>query len=417
MAESIADQFTKEVEQIRSELPLLRQSERAAFKRCNWAWYQAYVRGYKPIVENKTAAEFGTLIHIALAEYYQPGTIRGPHPAETFAELAKHQVAAVKTTNYTNDENVDTWVDFQKLGTILMEKYVEHYRGDLSWDILDPERRFDVVIPDVRHKPLVSEKGKRGYRPIVTLVGTFDLCYRDLEDGKVKMVDHKTAAQLTTHHLQLDEQASTYIAVATTALRHQGLIGPKESVTGMVYNFIHKVKPYKEPLKGHYVTALEDAGFEEAENEKGDYKPIDKLLVRELKALCEQEEIEVVGEPTDVPLFLRHEVKRTSRERQRQIVRISEEARVMNMVRTGQLPVIKTPQRDCNWCSFFDVCEVDESGDQESVDYLFETTMKKQDPYHDHRDGVANSKRCTCEEGVVNFRCPLHGTIQDGSVS
>ena len=50
-----------------SEVPLLRQSERAAFKRCNWAWFQAYVKMIRPIYENKTAAEFGTLIHLALA--------------------------------------------------------------------------------------------------------------------------------------------------------------------------------------------------------------------------------------------------------------------------------------------------------------------------------------------------------------
>jgi hypothetical protein len=33
------------------ELPLLRQSERSAFKRCNWAWYQEYILKQRPIVE------------------------------------------------------------------------------------------------------------------------------------------------------------------------------------------------------------------------------------------------------------------------------------------------------------------------------------------------------------------------------
>ena len=396
-----------------SDLPILRQSERAAFKRCNWAWYQGYVNKLKPMVENKVAAEFGTMIHVALAEYYLPGTIRGPHPAETFAKLAKDQVAAVRTTDYTNDENVSKWEDFSKLGVVLMEKYVEHYQGDPNWDVLDPERRFDVVIPDVRYKPIESEKGKRGFRPIVTLVGTFDLCYRDLADGKVKMTDHKTAARLDTHHLQLDEQASTYIAVATTALRHQGLIGKKEAVTGMVYNFIHKVKPYKEPLKGHYVAALTEATGSDINPETD--KPWDKSLKDDLKDIAEFNEITVLGDPTDIPLFLRWEVERTYKERQRQIVRISEEARVMGMVRDGTLPLLKTPQKDCNWCTFFDMCELDETGDKEAVDYFVETTMKKHDPYHDHREGAINSKKCTCEPPAVNERCPIHGSIQDGS--
>lgn len=401
------------------KLQRLRQSERAAFKRCNWAWYQGYVREIKPIVEHKTAAEFGTLIHVALAEYYTPGTKRGPHPAETFARLAKDQLAAVRTTDYENDELVGKWVDFQTLGIVLMEWYVEHYQGDPHWDVLDAERRFDVVIPDVRFKPVESEKGKRGYRPIVNLVGTFDLCYRDLTDGKVKMVDHKTAAQLITHHLTLDEQPSTYIAVATTALRHQGLIGPKESVTQMVYNFIHKVKPFKEPLKPAYVDKLTRITESDTNPENG--KLWAKHLKEDLKEICTFNEIEVIGEPTDAQLFLRYEVDRTYKERQRQIVRISEEARVMDMVRTGKLPLIKTPQKDCNFCSFFDMCELDESGDTEAVDYFVETTMKKHNPYHDHEEDAVNSKKCTCSDSRYDGddgyddRCPIHGKVSDGS--
>ena len=173
------------------ELPLLRQSERSAFKRCNWAWYQEYVLGLRPIVEKwKEAADFGTLFHVALAEYYIPGTVRGPHPADTWDKLSSDVVAAVKTTDYTNDETVATWEDFHDLGLDLAEAYVEKYCGDPHWFVLDAERRFDVIIPDVRYKPLISEKGKRGYRPIVRLVGTIDLCIRDLNDDKVKMVDH-----------------------------------------------------------------------------------------------------------------------------------------------------------------------------------------------------------------------------------
>lgn len=371
-------------------LPMLRQSERAAFKRCQWAWHMEYVRRKRPIVEVKGAAEFGTLIHVALAEYYLPGGLdtRGPHPAETFAKLAKDVVLHVRTIDYKNDEEVAKWEDFAKLGVIYMEKYMEHYQGDPSWDILDAERRFDVVIPDVRYKPLISEKGKKGYRPMVTMVGTFDLCYRDMADGLVKMVDHKTAGQLITHHLVLDEQASTYITVATTALRHQGLIGPKESVTQMVYNFIHKVKPYKVPLKDAYVNALTEATGENFHPESK--KLWTKYLKQDLEDICEENDITVLGEPTDAQMFLRYEVDRTFKERQRQIVRISEEARVMDDVRTGRLPLLKTPQKDCNFCKFFDICELDESG--EDLDYFIETTMKDIDPYADHRQGADNSK-------------------------
>jgi hypothetical protein len=379
-----------------SELPLLRQSERSAFKRCNWAWYQEYVKGYRPIVENKTAAEFGTLIHIALATYYIPGVKRGPHPADTFADLARDTVANVKTVNYTDDETVAKWEDFSVLGVELMEEYVEHYRGDPHWHVLDAERCFDVVIPDVRHKPLVSEKGRRGFRPIVVLVGTFDLCVRDLNDNLIKMIDHKTASSFQTHHLNLDEQASTYMAVGTTALRHQGLIGPKETLSGMEYNFIKKSKIYKEPLKDDLLDALADYYADNGILHQApsglfaDTKSGTKWLKEDLAHHASKFGLTVHGEKNESP-FMRHYVPRTNAERQRQIVRISEEARVMGMVRTGELPLLKTPQRDCYWCKFFDLCELDESG--LDTDYFIETTMKKFDPYADHRPGAKNSKK------------------------
>ena len=342
-----------------TDLPLLRQSERQAFKRCNWAWYQEYVLRQRPIVEKwKEAADFGTLFHVALAEYYKPGTERGPHPADTWQKLAADVIASVKTTNYTDDETVAKWEDFHDLGLDLAEAYVERYCGDPHWFVLDAERRFDVIIPDVRHKPLVSEKGKRGYKPIVILVGTFDLCIRDLNDEQVKMVDHKTTRDIVTHHLTLDEQASTYIAVGTTALRHQGLIGPKERIVGMEYNFIRRGKIDNRPTDENGQRLNQDGS---------------------------------VSKKQGSPNFLRLFVPRTTIERQRQIVRISEEARVMDDVRTGRMPLLKTPQRDCVFCKFFDLCELDEAGGD--VEYFRSTTMKSIDPYQDHREGAQNSKR------------------------
>lgn len=379
------------------ELPLLRQSERGAFKRCNWAWYQEYVLRHRPILENKTAADFGTLIHLSLAEYYRPGGIesRGPHPAETFDRVARDKVASIRTTEYENDELVSKWENFHSLGVELMEGYIDHYGGDPHWHILDAERRFDVVVPDVRYKPLVSEKGRHGYRPIVVLVGTFDLCVRDLNDNSVKMVDHKTCTTFQTHHLTLDEQASTYIAVATNALRHQGLIGASESVNGMEYNFIKKTSLYNAPLKQHYIDALENyyvvTGVDEpAYNWRKDLKD-------ELRQYCEDLDIVVHGEAKDETPYMRHWVPRTPKERQRQIKRISEEAQVMDMVRSGRMPLLKTPQRDCYYCKFFDLCELDESGGD--TEYFIENTMKSIDPYADHRDGADNSKKVNINGG------------------
>lgn len=407
-----------------TDLPMLRQSERATFKRCNWKWFQMHVNNIRPIVEKyKDAADFGTLFHVALAEYYQPGTVRGPHPAETWDRLAKDVIATLRTTHQSDDETIVTWEEFYPLGLTLCEAYVERYQGDPHWDILDAERRFDVLIPDVRVPRLKSEQGKRGYSPIVKLVGTFDLCFRDLnqEDAKgrpyVKALDHKTVGRIETNHLTLDEQASTYIAVASHALREQGLIEKDEVVRGMEYNFIKRAKlddrprdskgmARNKPVKRHYEEAFSEVSSADLASVGLQWDRVAKYKIVELAGAAEILKQRGIIGPVygDISAdqqgdnFMRYFVPRTPKERQRQIVRISEEARVMDMVRTGELPVLKTPQRDCYYCEFFDLCELDESGGD--TEYFIETTMKHYDPYSDHREGADNSKKVTAKGTV-----------------
>jgi hypothetical protein len=389
------------------ELPLLRQSERGVFKRCQWAWFQQHVVGITPIVEKwKEAADFGTIVHVCLAEYYLPGTKRGPHPAETWQKLAGKVVASLRVSDADDDE-LKTWEDFYELGAVLLDAYVDRYQGDPHWDIIDAERRFRVVIPDTRVKPLKSEKGKRGYRPVVILVGTIDLCMRDLkmQDNKhrplVKMLDHKTVGRIPDFtYLIMDEQAGTYIAVGTHALREQGLIEPDQVVRGMEYNYIRRApldeRPRDDngmarnkPLKKHYVEALESVGVSFPND------PF-KLSVRDLSEYADKHGLTVWGDVSadqSGVTFVRHFVPRTPKERNRQIVRISEEAQVMNMVRTGELPVLKTPTKDCKFCKYVDLCELDESGDD--AEYFIKTTMKPYDAYEDHREDATNSKKVT----------------------
>jgi hypothetical protein len=392
-----------------TELPLLRQSERATFKRCPWKWYQLHVNGITPKVEKYAqTADFGTIFHVALAEYYLPGTKRGPHPAETWQKLANDVRTTIRSAEMRDDELIATWDDFYELGLMLCDAYIERYQGDPHWDVLDAERRFDVVIPDVRVPRAESKNGRRVYTPIVKLVGTIDLCFRDLNmpdrkgRGTVKMLDHKTVGRIETHHLTLDEQASTYISVGTHALREQGLIEKDEVVKGMEYNFIRRAqldtRPRDErgmarnkPVKRHYIEALNKQHGMVWETPNPE-----KLSLAQLAEKAELWGLTVYGDVSadqSGDNFRRFFVPRTPKERQRQIVRISEEAYVMNMVRTGELPVLKTPQKDCYYCKFFDLCELDESGGD--VEYFIETTMKRYDPYADHHADAQNSKKVT----------------------
>ena len=62
----------------------------------------------------------------------------------------------------------------------------------------------------------------------------------------------------------------------------------------------------------------------------------------------------------------------------------------MDMARKGLIPILKAPSMLCTYCDFFQLCQLEESrGDTEGmIDILY----KERDPYHDHRDGAANSK-------------------------
>src|SRR5699024_6352982 len=101
-----------------------------------------------------------------------------------------------------------------------------------------------------------------------------DLVYRDLRDNKIYVMDHKTARALgssNTQYLPLDDQAGAYYAVAVAALRRKNMIGPKERIAGVVYNYLVKALPDTRPVnpegyatnkpkKEHYLEALTKAG-------------------------------------------------------------------------------------------------------------------------------------------------------------
>lgn len=328
-------------------LPYLRQSERSTFKRCPQRWSWAYLEGLVPATADRGARWFGTGIHLCFAEWYVPGVERGRPLAETWAQFTKDSHETIKA-QAASDEEVATFEDAQALGFSLLERYQEAYGTDPHWEVVNPEQRFAVKIPD----PSNPKKA------LATNVGTFDLVVRDLNDGHIKMVDHKTAGTILYRHLVLDDQAGSYIAMATHVLRRKGVLGPREAVNGMEYNFVRKGKADDRPRNAQGLALNKDGTISKRQ-------------------------------PTEN--FKRFYVPRTPKERKNQIIRIGSEVKVMNAYREGKLPLIKNPTKDCPWdCDFFDLCEMDEAGG-DIADYK-RMAFRKQDPYHDHREGAANSK-------------------------
>lgn len=370
---------------------MLRTSERSSYKRCPWQWNLSIQYGLTPKIEKPGALWFGTGIHLCLAEWYIPGMVRGREPEETWSIFIK-EARELILPKLQFEDRIAKFEELATLAPFMLSHYREHYGTDPHWEILAPEQRFSAHIPDLRDMS----------KAIVNMVGTYDMVFRDHNDGHVKMVDHKTAASIQTEHLTMDEQAGGYIATGTFALREAGLIGPRQFIKGMEYNFLRKAKKDQRPQDsyGRYRNKPQKKDYLEALSKYYDFTGKETVAV--LADLADKMDLEVLGDVSKSqppPYFHREFVARTKTERNKQIIRISEDAMRMETSRYNPydpnskplLPIVKHPTKDCkNMCEFFDLCEIHEQGgDWEGyADAMF----KKRDPYADHREGADNSK-------------------------
>lgn len=298
----------------------------------------------KPKGRASDALWFGELVHIALANWYSgPGLKRGPHPAETFTTLATDELRMMKTDDATEEE-VAKYVDMRTMGTVLLETYVQHYGIDPRWSVIAPEQTFSFKIP------FPEWWGEASRAILCDYVGTADLVYRDLDAGTLWLGEHKTAKAVQTKHLPLDEQAGSYWAVMTTSLRKAGLITAKESLRGIMYNFIRKGVPDPRPVDAQGYCLNKDGSRSKVQPK---------------------------------PLLVRHPVVRIRHEQRSQLNRIQKDAAIMEMVRTGELPVTKTTHTSCSRCDFYEMCMLHEQGGDWQA--YKEVAYRVQDPYADHR--------------------------------
>jgi len=373
-------------------VPILRTSERATLKRCPQKWYWAWRMGLVPVGSISDALAFGGWVHVALAGWYcGPGLKRGPHPAETFEKVADTELRYVKTSERFSDgaraSIEEKLVPMRELGLVLLNEYVEHYGEDEQWDIIQPEMsgQVDIMDPDYPEQLLVIY----GY--------TYDLVFRDLATGRIWLGEHKTAASISLDHLPLDDQAGSYWAVATPHLREIGALGKRESLAGIMYNFLRKALPdprprnadgycTNKPVKADYLEAFRASSMKPAQLEHS--KISEKATLAHLQAMSELHGVTVYGEVSKLqpkPLFVREAVHRTARERETQIRRIANEALLADAYRTRALPLTKTSTRNCYWdCQFYDMCLLDEQQSADVAGYR-RSMYRVEDPYAQHR--------------------------------
>lgn len=363
---------------------MLRNSERGLFKRCQWAWERSYIDRLENKHKFSIALWFGTGIHLALEKYYIEGTKRGVDPWVTWKEYCDEARGDTKFVNTYLDGDFSEAVSATELGTAMLKNYVAEYGPEPHIEVLSTEEPFNVGL---RYDEWTSDPLDRG-ESVGQFVGTFDMVYRDHRDGKIYLTDHKTAAQLgssNTQYLPLDDQAGSYVAVAQHALREKGILKANERIHGIVYNYLVKRKPDErprnadglctnKPQKKHYVEHLEGEG-------------LDKMKVSDLELLAAEQGVTVFGEVSanqPKPLLDRITVHRSAKQNRNQLQRVSTDLQAMSLVRNKVLPATKTPTRECGFCEFRDICELDEQG-KSTADYI-EQVYTTWDPYAAHAD-------------------------------
>lgn len=374
----------------------LRNSERGTLDRCPQQWWWSWRDGLRP-KETPKALWFGSAIHEALAEYYQPGFKRSKDYIDKFREYADMEGEYIRTNVGAIDE--EAWVDARNLGEQMLINYHKHYGGDKNWDVIGTEQPFAVRIPtipkDLRedeitplHRRLADQVGS-----YFILNGTLDGNYRDKDDKRIKLMEHKTAATISTRHLPMDNQAGTYWMASATVGRSAGWLGAKENISGITYNFLRKAladeRPKdaqgyatNKPTKDQYLLAIEEAGLNEhLPRLKKDW------LVVVLAAICGDHGITVIGERSKSqppPLFERHPVRKTARMRKTQLRRLQDEFLRMAAYVYGELPITKASGRDtCPMCPFSEMCESHESGGDWVT--LRDAMFRREDLYAEHR--------------------------------
>lgn len=369
----------------------MRTSERSSLKRCAQQWYWSTVEGLAPI-RAANPLWFGSAVHEGLAAWYLPGFKRGPHPAETFdASLAGDRSFLV-----TNEEEEQEYTDARELGLDMLSRYVKQWGQDERWDVIATEKTFQVVFsrPAIELFGIPTPEVKRWLR----YVGTWDGVYRDRDTGEIWLMEHKTAASIRVDHLSLDDQAGSYWAIANIMLRKAGILKPKESIAGIMYNFLRKAlgdsRPFtyaangakqymnKPTKKEHYVSAITAHHGNHGPGLNG------KETIAQLSDIAVNLGIEVYGDVSasqPPEYFQRWPVYRSVGERKTMIRRIQDEAIFAEAYRNGWLPVTKSPGKDtCTYCPFNRMCQLDESGDQDAVEELKESLYLIRNPYENH---------------------------------
>jgi PD-(D/E)XK nuclease superfamily len=305
-------------------LPLIRSHERIDYKRCPKKWYWKWRKGLVKREIKFGALDLGTWMHSAFQGWYGTGLRRTDAPlVQHFLEAADDAIARAKHAG-APEYVLEKAEELAALGEAMTTAYQKHYGQDPGVEVIRAEIPLEFTIPDASGNVVAVHKLKP------------DLVYADRQ-GDIWLMEHKTAAQIRTGHLVIDDQARPYGAMAERALRNLGVIDKHEKFRGITYNFLRKALP-DERATDSSGKALNKNGTVSKRQPAPNFVRVPVTLTAKAKVLTlkrvQMESIEIAG----VTALLRQKVLKPE---------------LLN----------KTPHGSCEkFCDYFTMCVAEEQG-------------------------------------------------------
>lgn len=298
-------------------LPLIRAHERMDYKRCQKKWYWRWRRGLVPKAITFSALDLGTWIHDGLSHWYGPGTERAASLV-TWVVRASNQALNTAQQAGVAEYVMEEGYKLQSLAQEMSRAYENHYAGDPDVHVIAAEIPLEFELPSAIHR----------LKP--------DLVYRD-RDGYVWLMEHKTAGNISTEHLSIDDQARPYGVMAERALRRMGVLKRDDIFKGIMYNYLRKTLPDLREINAEG-KALNKNGTVSARQPAAQFKRYPVKMTRVAKVIALQraaaEAFEITG--------------------------------MTERLRDGRLHadgLTKTPHYSCpRFCQYFSMCSAEEQG-------------------------------------------------------
>lgn len=331
----------------------IRTSDRGSFRRCRrrWGW-SSHLRHN---LESNTTAEplwTGTGIHFALEDFH--GWNKFGHPVKAFR-------AFVEAWKRSPLELPGAWKEEVILAEGMMNHYHDHWlptRDPLQTYWLNDEPQVEVQFEILL--PCQTIDGEE-----IVYSGTIDRMIID-QYNRLWVLDYKTAKNIVTTHLEIDQQMTSYSWAADSIY--------ELPLAGGIYQQHKKAIP-EEPRwlgSGHYSTAKDQKTTHHHYREAllKLYNTLESAPpdnIRFLNVLAEREQPESDGF-IQRNLLSRNE-HQISAEGEKILLEVPE------MVNSNT-PLYPNPTRDCSWdCNFFQACiSMDDGSDWE---FEIENTTKK----------------------------------------